>query len=321
MGFERVIVTGAAGFIGSHLCEALVGEGRSVIGIDNFASNYAEANKRQNLVSLTGNRRFTLVQADVGSKQIQHVVSSTRPDVIVHLAATPGVRPSIDHVLEYIDNNVRGTANLLSSAVTSSVQKVIFASSSSVYGQGLTVASREEDSLHPLSPYAATKVSGEALCQSFVACHDISITCLRFFTVYGPRQRPDMGIHTAARCISSGSPFRMNGDGRSSRDYSYIYDIVSGICASLENDQRFAVYNLGSGRPIELGTMIRTVAEALGREAQLESIDITGAEPTRTFADIRKAANELGYKRTVDFREGVGRFIDWFTEMQEVGLI
>ena len=316
MSFDHIMVTGAAGFIGSHLCESLVAEGKLVTGVDNFAPNYSESFKRYNLRSLEGKDRFVFVRANAGREEIKDLVRSAHPDAIIHLAATPGVRPSIDHVLEYVDNNVRGTANLLTSSVTSGVRKIIFASSSSVYGQGLTEPSREDDPLHPLSPYAATKVSGEALCESFVACHDISVTCLRFFTVYGPRQRPDMGIHTLARCISSGLPFRMNGDGRSSRDYTYISDIISGILASLKNDQRFSVYNLGSGHPIALQTMIQTVAEALGQEPQLEAIAMSGAEPTRTFADIRKAARELEYERTVNFEEGIRRFITWFKDRQ-----
>jgi UDP-glucuronate 4-epimerase len=317
MAYDRVMVTGAAGFIGSHLCEALVAEGRTVLGVDNFAPNYSEAQKLKNLDTLTASKRFTFVRADVGDKDIDQFFDSVRPDVIVHLAATPGVLPSIDHVLEYVDNNVRGTANLLRNSVSSGVKKVVFASSSSVYGQGLTEASREEDPLCPLSPYAATKVSGEALCRAFAACHEISITCVRFFTVYGPRQRPDMAIHALAHCITSGKPFRMHGDGRSARDYTYISDIVSGICVSLETDQNFGVYNLGSGKPIQLHAMIKTVAEALRIEPHLTKGVMSNAEPTRTFADIHKATSELGFEPSTTFQEGIARFADWFMETQQ----
>lgn len=316
MTFERVMVTGAAGFIGSHLCEALVAEGRTVIGIDNFAPNYPKAYKMNNLAGLMKHSGFTFAVVDVEGKEVKELLASIRPNVVIHLAATPGVLPSINHVLEYVDNNVRGTASILGNSVAAGVSKIVFASSSSVYGHGFSEASREDDPLIPLSPYAATKVSGEALCRSFESCYSVPITCIRFFTVYGPRQRPDMAIHALARCITTGSPFRIKGDGRSARDYTYISDIVSGICASLEKDDGFAVYNLGSGRPIELQTMVSTVAEALGTQPVLEEDELSSAEPTRTFADIRKAGVELGYKPQVKFEQGIARFSEWFVQMQ-----
>lgn len=320
MNHDHVMVTGAAGFIGSSLCEALISQGRQVTGIENFSPNYREAVKRENLRALSQSKSFTLVECDAGSEDFRGFLSSHRPDVIVHLAATPGVRPSVDHVLEYVDNNVRATANVLACAASEGIAKVVFASSSSVYGEDYGRPAREDDILAPLSPYAATKVSGEALCRSFVACHDISVTCLRFFTVYGPRQRPDMAIYKLAQCINSGMPFQINGDGKSSRDYTYISDIVSGICASLGCDGSFEVFNLGSGNPIDLSSMIEMVSEALGRRPVLEQAQLPSSEPQRTFADIGKAATMLGYKPGVPFRDGIEQFAAWFAAMQKRGM-
>jgi UDP-glucuronate 4-epimerase len=320
MNHDHIMVTGAAGFIGSSLCEALLAQGRQVTGIENFSPNYAEATKRENLRAMLTSKRFTLVECDVGSEGFRRYLSSNPPDVIIHLAATPGVRPSVEYVLEYVDNNVRATANLLASAASAGISKIVFASSSSVYGEGLSRPVREDDALVPLSPYAATKVSGEALCRSFVASHGMSVTCLRFFTVYGPRQRPDMAICKLAHCINSGSPFQMNGDGKSSRDYTYISDIVSGICASLNCNEPFEVFNLGSGNPIDLLTMIKLVSEALGRTPILESAELPSSEPKQTYADISKAVANLGYKPSVNFRDGVAQFAAWFAESQKRGM-
>ena len=317
MNNDHIMVTGAAGFIGSSVCEELLAQGRKVTGIENFSPNYAETTKRENLRAMLASKRFNLVECDVGSEGLRSSLSSNPPDIIVHLAATPGVRPSVEHVLEYVDNNVRATANVLASATSAGIPKVIFASSSSVYGEDFGRPAREDDALAPLSPYAATKVSGEALCRSFVACHDISITCLRFFTVYGPRQRPDMAIYKLAHCINAGIPFRMNGDGRSSRDYTYISDIVSGICASLNCDESFEVFNLGSGNPIELNAMIAQVSEALGKTPILHSAEFPSSEPTRTYADIRKASEKLGYQPIVNFRDGIAQFAAWFAKSQK----
>ena len=315
MNHEHVVVTGAAGFIGSHLCEALLSQGYQVAGVDGFLPNYAEAFKRNNLHKLLSTERFSLLESAIADEHFQDLLHSVRPGAIIHLAATPGVRPSISQVLEYVDNNVRGTANVLASAVAAGVPKVIFASSSSVYGQGLDRPSREDDATTPLSPYAATKVAGEALCRSFVACHDISITCLRFFTAYGPRQRPDMAIHKLARCIKTGTPFRVHGSGTSMRDYTYISDIVSGICAALVYEKRFSIFNLGSGRPIELREMISTVSEAIGSTPTLEFEALSSAEPLHTYADIHKASTALGFHPQVGFRDGIKQFAEWFEQM------
>ena len=309
---EHVMVTGAAGFIGSSLCETLLAQGWRVTGIDNFSPNYAEAAKRENLRGSLTSKRFTLVECDVGGEGFRSCLEPNRPDVIVHLAATPGVRPSVEHVLEYVDNNVRATANVLASAVSGGVPKVIFASSSSVYGESSGRPALEDDTLVPLSPYAATKVSGEALCRSFVACHDIAVTCLRFFTTYGPRQRPDMALTKLAGCIQSGRPFLMNGDGRSLRDYTHISDIVAGICASLNHEERFDIFNLGSGKPVDLKTMIEVTSEAFARSPVLQQVELPTCEPQRTCADIGRAAAKLGYKPQVDFRAGVAEFAEWF---------
>jgi UDP-glucuronate 4-epimerase len=310
------MVTGAAGFIGSSLCDALVAQGRQVTGIDNFSPNYAEAAKRENIRTLLDSKQFILVECDVGSKMFEDVLSSIHLDVIVHLAATPGVRPSVEHVLEYVDNNVRATANVLASATSLGVPKIVFASSSSVYGKGAGRPAREEDALVPLSPYAATKVAGEALCRSFVASHDISVTCLRFFTAYGPRQRPDMAICKLAHCIKSGLPFPINGDGRSSRDYTYISDIVSGIIASLGHDEPFDIINLGSGNPITLDTMIEQTSKALLQSPVLERVNLPSCEPLQTCADIRKATETIGYRPRIDFYSGVSLFAEWFLASQ-----
>jgi UDP-glucuronate 4-epimerase len=317
MNHDHVMVTGAAGFIGSSLCEALLAEGRRVTGVDNFSPNYADSAKRLNVASMMTSKQFRLVVCDVGAEQYRSVMLSIRPDIVVHLAATPGVRPSVEHVLEYVDNNVRATANVLAAAALAGVPKIVFASSSSVYGNGLARPAREDDPLVPLSPYAATKVAGEALCRSFVACRDISVTCLRFFTVYGPRQRPDMAIRKLAHCIKSGRPFLMNGDGRSSRDYTYISDIVSGICASFDCEGAFDIFNLGSGNPISLGSMIKVTSEALGISPILEEIELPSSEPKQTFADIGKAASILGYSPHVTFQQGIERFAAWFEESQK----
>ena len=310
------MVTGAAGFIGSTLCETLIAQGREVTGVDNFSRNYAQTTKRKNLRGLLKSKRFTLSDCDVGSQELQSVLLAHHPDVIVHLAATPGVRPSVEHVLEYVDNNVRATANVLASVASAGVPKVVFGSSSSVYGMGLARPAREDDALAPLSPYAATKVAGEALCRAFVASHNISVICLRFFSVFGPRQRPDMAICKLARCIESGSPFPTNGDGRSSRDYTYISDIVSGICASFTYETRFDVFNLGSGNPIDLETVIGLTSEALLKSPILKQGDLSSCEPLRTCADIGKAAAAFGYHPCVDFRTGIGRFAEWFITSQ-----
>lgn len=313
---DHILVTGAAGFIGSSLCEVLVAQGRRVTGIDNFSPNYSQSAKRANLCRLFQSGDFAMVECDVGSIEFRSVLLARRPDLIVHLAATPGVRPSVNHVLEYVDNNVRATANVLTSAASVGVPKIVFGSSSSVYGMGCGRPAQEDDPLAPLSPYGATKLAGEALCRAFVASHDLSITCLRFFSVFGPRQRPDMAIYKLAHCIYSGVPFPMSGDGKSARDYTYISDIVAGICASFTSESPYEVFNLGSNNPIHLETVIKLTSEVFQKPAILQRVELASCEPLQTCANITRAKLLLGYRSCVDFQTGIDKFAEWYVASQ-----
>ena len=308
----RYVVTGAAGFIGSHLCERLLATGDEVVGIDSFDDFYDPRRKKRNLAGPLANERFRLVAAEVGD------ATATRSalkgaDAVVHLAARAGVRPSFENPVTYLRSNVVGMATLMESIVALKVPRLVFISSSSVYGDGAETPFRESGSTGvPRSPYAATKVAGEALCRVF--SHEIPrIAVLRLFSVYGPRQRPDLALQTFARCILADQPIPILGPTDSFRDYTYVDDIVSGIVAALEVDAPWTLVNLGSGKPITLEKMIVQLEAALGKPAKRDLLPAHPGDLFGTWAVVSAAERELGFRADWTFERGVQRFAEWFT--------
>lgn len=312
---QRVLVTGAAGFIGSHLCETLLGQGRTVVGLDNFDSFYNPAIKRQNLEGCRRNSRFLLVEGDIRDAAAVDRAIEQGVDAIVHLAARAGVRPSIENPLLYQDVNVNGTAVLLEAARKHAIPRFIFASSSSVYGNNSKVPFSETDPVdHPISPYAATKKAGELLCYTYHHLFGIHATCLRFFTVYGARQRPDLAIHKFTRLIESGRPIPVFGDGSMMRDHTYIDDIIAGVVAALDRANGYRVYNLGESRPISLSVLIESIEKALGRKANIDRQPLQPGDVEKTYADVERAMKELDYEPKTELHAGLRNFVAWFRE-------
>ncbi len=291
-----VLVTGGAGFIGSHLCEALLARGWRVLALDNFDKFYDPAVKRANLRQCQGHADFTLVEGDIrDGGLVESLLKDEEVDVLVHLAAKAGVRPSIADPLAYQDGNVAGTASLLEAARKQQLPKFIFGSSSSVYGNNKKVPFAESDNVDfPISPYAATKKAGELLCHTYCHLFGINITCLRFFTVYGPRQRPDLAIHKFTRLIEAAKPIPVFGDGSMSRDFTYIDDIIGGILAAIDRCQGYHLYNLGESEPILLRELIAAIEKALGKKASIDRQALQPGDVDRTFADVSLARKELG---------------------------
>lgn len=315
----RLLVTGGAGFIGSHFCERMVGRKWEVTALDNFNDYYDPQIKRRNLRSLIGNPRFRLIEGDILDPDLIDSVFRDNPfDVLVHLAARAGVRPSIREPLLYQKVNVEGTLRLLEAGVRHRIPKCILASSSSVYGKSNPVPFREDANVDfPVSPYAATKRATEILAYTYHSLYALSITCLRFFTVYGPRQRPDMAIHSFARCIAEGRPIPVFGDGTSRRDYTFIDDILDGLEKSIERSEGYRIYNLGESKTIELRALIQLLEKALNRKAVLRHLDDQPGDVPVTFADITKAQTELDYRPRVSIEEGIPRFVEWFVREQK----
>jgi len=309
-----VLVTGAAGFIGSHLVERLLALGEQVVGLDDFNDYYDPAVKERNLTSARENAAFALVRGDIRDANLvsavlrDHSVSS-----ILHLAARAGVRPSVQDPALYVDVNVHGTLNLLRRAGEAGVSRFVFASSSSVYGLSPRIPFREDDALGlPASPYAATKIAGEALCHVYHRLTGMPITCLRFFSVYGPRQRPDMAVHKFVKRIMSGEDIVLFGDGSSSRDYTFIGDVVEGVVAALNHCQGYETYNLGNSTVVSLKRLVEVVENACGMKARIVwQPDQPGDVPI-TFADVTKAQRDLGYSPATPIEEGVPQFVDWY---------
>lgn len=309
----RYAVTGAAGFIGSHLCERLLAAGHEVVGVDNFDDFYEPARKRRNLEAATATERFRLVEADVQDPDAVRAALEGAEGV-VHLAARAGVRPSFDDPLTYLRSNVAGTATLLDALVVAGVPRLVFISSSSVYGDGAESPFREDRSPGvPRSPYAATKVAGEAMCRAFIG-RIPRIAALRLFSVYGPRQRPDLALQTFARCIDAGEPIPILGSTDSFRDYTYVDDIVTGIVAALECDEEWALVNLGSGSPVTLEDMIRELEQCFGREAERELLPAHPGDLFGTWADTSAAERILGVRPEWTFHRGVKSFVEWFRQ-------
>ncbi len=312
----RVLLTGAAGFIGSHVCDRLLKDGHDVLGFDNFNAFYDPQIKDRNLASALEKPRFELVRGDItDAKLVNDTFGSFQPDRIVHLAAWAGVRPSIENPLVYQQVNLGGTMNLLEACRTHGVEYFVFASSSSVYGDRDQVPFGEDDHVgQPVSPYAATKRAGELLCYTWHHLFGLNTHCLRFFTVYGPRQRPEMAIHLFTDRIAKGETITLFGDGTTSRDYTFVDDIVDGVVASLERCEGYRIYNLGESKTTRLDELVTLISDALGLEAIVEHLPTQPGDVTRTFADVSRARTELGYAPQVSMREGIARFVSWYRD-------
>jgi UDP-glucuronate 4-epimerase len=317
----KVLVTGAAGFIGSHLSERLLAEGREVVGVDNFDDFYEPRIKRQNIAGCLKNKKFRLIEADIRDAGAMDKTVGEGVGIIIHLAARAGVRPSIAQPLLYADVNINGTMALLEAAKKHKVGKFIFGSSSSVYGNNKKVPFSEDDNVDfPISPYAATKKAGELICHTYHYLYGICITSLRFFTVYGPRQRPDLAIHKFARLIERGKPIPIYGDGSMMRDFTFIDDIIDGVVAAINRltsdesqatSDEFNIYNLGNANPISVNDLVTEIEKALGKKAVKEYLPPQPGDVEKTWADISKAARELGYKPKVTIEEGLAKFVEW----------
>ncbi|MBX3365068.1 MAG: SDR family NAD(P)-dependent oxidoreductase [Phycisphaeraceae bacterium] len=311
---KSVMVTGAAGFIGSHVVEALLERGARVVGVDNFDTMYERALKERNIAQAVS-RGATLVEADItDAGTMRELMQRHAPETVVHLAAKAGVRPSQRDPAGYAHTNVTGTAVVLAEGAKAGVKRCVVASSSSVYGNNETLPFSETDRIdRPISPYAATKVATEALCFTHWHAHQTPTACLRFFTVYGPRQRPDLAIRKFMRWISAGEPIEFYGDGSASRDYTFIDDIVAGVLAAIEriDDHGYRVWNLGSDAPVTLRELVRAIERTVGREAQLDRKPAQVGDVERTWADLKRAREELAYAPTTDLLTGLAKQWAW----------
>lgn len=310
----KIIVTGGAGFIGSRLVDRLLGEGHEVVVVDNFDPFYPRAVKEANLAQALTNSRCRLDEFDIrDAARVDALVQSFRPDAIVHLAARAGVRPSIADPGLYTDVNVVGTVRWLEAAARlDSKPRFVYASSSSVYGDRDVAPFRESDPVDaPVSPYAATKRACELMAKTFHHLHGLPITGLRFFTAYGPRNRPDLAIASFADKIERGETIPMFGDGRTRRDYTFVDDVVDGVVRAVDRCDGLHLYNLGNSSPVELHEMIEAIGEALGKTPRVERLPEQLGDVRQTFADVSLAEAELGYRPTTPFREGLARYVAW----------
>ncbi|HXM38172.1 MAG TPA: NAD-dependent epimerase/dehydratase family protein [Gemmatimonadales bacterium] len=313
----RYLVTGAAGFIGSHVSEALIARGHEVIGVDNFDPLYPRDVKERNLSALRTMRGFRFLEADVA----RDAMPLDGIEAVLHLAAKPGVRPSLEDPAGYMEANVTATARLFEAARRAGVMRVVFGSSSSVYGNATPAPFAEDQpAVSPISPYAASKRAGELLAHVFAHLYRMRIICLRFFTVYGPRQRPDLAIHTFTDLIARGRPIRMHGDGSTERDYTYITDALDGILSGLEWTGRAApgtveAVNLGGGARVRLDRLIALIAAALGREARIERHPEQPGDVRLTDADLAHAGRILGFRPRVGIEAGIRNFVRWYEEI------
>lgn len=316
MSHMRVLVTGGAGFIGSHLSERLVRDGHEVVIVDQLNDYYSPALKLRNVEEVRKAGPVKFFETDIRDQDAVHdLIGAHRIDTIVHMAALVGVRPSLRQALQYEQVNVGGTLVLLEAARHIGVAKFVFASSSSVYGETQQVPFREDQAdLSPISPYGASKLAAERMCYVYAHLYRLSTICLRFFTVYGPRQRPDLALCKFVRLIESGQSLPIFGDGSSCRDYTFCDDIVAGVMAALEFKTFFDIFNLGSSRPIAMRTVIETLERQLGRRAAIERFPDQPGDIHLTYADISKAERLLGYRPATPFEEGVRKLVEWYRE-------
>lgn len=313
---KNILVTGGAGFIGSHLVsELLSAGGRNVSVVDNFNDFYAPECKRRNIEKHQGNERFSLHEVDIcDSENLREVFEKREFDAIVHLAARAGVRPSLRSPKLYAETNVNGTLNLLELAREFRVEQFVFGSSSSVYGARCKVPFSEVDKVsEPISPYAATKLAGELLCHTYSHLYDLRTICLRFFTVYGACQRPDLAIHKFARLITEDKPIPVFGDGKTRRDYTFIDDIIQGVRAAIDYDKtQHEVINLGESETTELAELITLLEKSLGKKAIIDRKPLQPGDVPQTFADISKARALLSYDPQTKIEDGIEKFVEWF---------
>ena len=318
---QRITITGGAGFIGSHLVDKLLAENSwKVFALDNFNEFYSPEIKRANIASHLQNPNYTLLETDIcDAESLDKIFSENKFDVIVHLAAWAGVRPSLMNPKLYTNVNVNGTLNLLELAKEFGIKQFVFGSSSSVYGINSKIPFAEDDRIHQtISPYAATKAAGEFLCHTYSHLYDIRTICLRFFTVYGSRQRPDLAIHKFSKLIWEGKPIQMFGDGTTRRDYTFVDDIIEGVRAAIDYEKsNYEVFNLGESQTIELRELIEVLEENLGKKAIIERKPMQPGDVPITFADISKAKGLLGYNPITKIREGIPKFVEWFKAQQK----
>lgn len=311
----NILLTGAAGFIGSSLSDSLLKKGNIQIGgIDNFDEYYPKSIKLTNLESAMHNSNLTLYDIDIrDAKSLNKVFHDIKPDIVIHLAAKAGVRPSIQDPIGYYDVNVRGTLNVLEAMRISGTKKLIFASSSSVYGNGMVVPFSENLNVdNPISPYAASKKTGELLCHTYHHLYDMDIFCLRFFTVYGPRQRPDLAIRKFTKAIIEGAEIPFYGDGTTRRDYTHINDILHGLSNAIDRLKGYEVINLGESHTTSLEELVCILEDAIGKKANIKSLPMQDGDVFQTYADISKAKTILGYLPSTDFKDGIIDFVEWY---------
>lgn len=307
-----ILVTGGAGFIGSHLIDKLIERDDKVICLDNFDPHYDPKIKENNIQTHADDKNFTFIEASVtDQKALKTVFEENEVAKVVHLAAKVGVRPSLKEPLTYQKINIRGTLTLLELSRKYEVENFVFGSSSSVYGEVKETPFREDMSINPISPYGATKLCGEILTHTYSELYDLPSCALRFFTVYGPRQRPEMAIHKFTRLIKQGKEVPMYGDGTSQRDYTYIDDIIQGVTSALDKKFEFEVINLGNSDPIKLRDLISLIEKELDMEAKINRLPDQPGDVPITYADVTKAKELLNYSPKVKLEEGIKKFVDW----------
>ena len=313
---ETILVTGSAGFIGSHLCEKLLELGYGVICIDNFDDYYDPKVKEKNLKVCLKDPRFKLDITDVGDfHELEKIFEKNKISKIVHLAAKAGVRASLKNPEKYREVNVNGTLNLLELARKFNIKKFIFGSSSSVYGTNKKIPFSEKDQTDNItSPYAETKRTAEIFCSYYHKMFKMNIICLRYFTVYGPRGRPDMAPYKFTKLIASGEEVPVYGDGGSKRDYTYVSDVVDGIVRALDKNLGFEIINLGNSKAVELRYLISLIEDNLGKKAKIKQLPIQAGDVPITYADIKKAKKLLGWEPKIKIEEGIKRLVKWYNE-------
>jgi UDP-glucuronate 4-epimerase len=316
MADKSILVTGGAGFIGSHLVDRLLKDGGwRVTVIDDLNDFYSPEIKRSNISEHIDNPDYELVEADIrDERKLASIFRANRFDCIVHLAARAGVRPSLSEPKLYAETNINGTLNLLELAREYGIKQFVFGSSSSVYGINAKVPFSESDRIHqPISPYAASKAAGELICYTYSHLYDIRCVCLRFFTVYGARQRPDLAIHKFSRLMTEGRPIPVFGDGSMRRDYTYIDDIIQGVMAAIKYERsNYEIFNLGESETTELSELISLLEQSLGSRAIIDRQPMQPGDVPATYADISKARNMLGYDPSTKIAEGIPKFVEWF---------